>query len=191
MRSLRYVAMSVVALAMLLQSPLLFTSRASAQELPPVVSARSSISVKVDDVKFHELYNFTTDLHNDTLWFPDVAETIVINEAPVNTAPVGRVYLQRSYFAGFPLDTRVEVVDNVGQRYYEINGVGMFATYNAKYHFDPVKGGKGGIFTLETVFTAPGITEEGLTYLLTTAMQNILDYYGSEGEITMNYFEIL
>lgn len=161
-------------------------SKAKAQALPPSVTAYSSISVKVNGVSASTLYDFVTDLQNDPLWFPNVAETEVVNPGGANG--VGKIYIQRSYFNGIPLDSTVEVKSAYRPWYYYIEGAGPVATYKALYTFYPTW--QGGVFTLSTEFTAPGIDEPSLTYLLNTAMQNILNHYSTTGTIKMNFFYI-
>jgi hypothetical protein len=180
---------TVAAFAIVLQAPLsVGLGKVKAQEVPPVATAYSSISVTVDNQKYYDLFNFTTELQNDPLWFPNVGETVLIQEGGPNL--VGRKYIQRSYFNGIPLDSTVEVKSAMRPFYYYIEGAGPVATYKALYTFNPTYTGAGK-FTLTTEFTAPGITAEAMTYMLNLAMQNILTHFQSTGTIHMNFLYIV
>lgn len=97
--------------------------------------------------------------------------------------------VQISYFNGIPLESIVEVKSALPPFFYYIEGAGPVAEYKALYTFYNASS-TDGVFTLTTEFTAPGITEESLTYLLNQAMQNILNYYNTTGTITMNFIYI-
>lgn len=181
---------SAVASVMLLSVAFGFlASKVSAQALPPAVTAYSSITVKVNGVSYKTLYDFTTDLTNDELWFPNVEETVVVNGPTNPYTKKGTKYIQRSFFNGIQLDTEAVVTRDLPKVYYELKGVGPVASYDAYYTFLPTR--NGGSFTLTTKFVSPGITEESLTFLLETAMQNILDYYNTTGSIRLNYLHIV
>lgn len=181
---------SAVASVMLLSLAFGFlANKVSAQALPPAVTAYSSITVKVNGVSFRTLYDFTTDLTNDELWFPNVEETILV-QGPTNPrTKKGTKYIQRSFFNGIQLDSEAVVTRDVPKYFYELKGTGPVASYDAYYTFLPVR--NGGSFTLTTKFVSPGITEESLTFLLESAMQNILNYYGATGSIKMNFLHIV
>jgi len=172
-------------------SPVLFTQLSvKADTLPPVVTAYSSISVKVDGVSFEKLYNFTTDLHNDSLWFPNVASTLQTQDANKPGSKVGIEYIQVSSFNGIELDTNVKVVGDKHPLLFMIEGNGPVANYTALYTFTPSREGNAGVFTLTTKFASPGITKEILTFLLTQAMQNIISHFNTTGEVTLHYMVI-
>lgn len=180
------IIVAVVAFAAVF-SPLV--SIVKAQALPPAATAYSSISVKVNGVSASSLYNFTTDLTNDHLWFPNVEETVVVQGPTSPNSKKGTTYIQRSYFNGIQLDSTAVVTGDIKNIYYELKGNGPVASYDAYYTFVPTY--NGGIFTLTTKFVSPGITEENLTYLLNTAMQNILDHYNTTGQIHMNFMYVV
>lgn len=167
-------------------SPLV--SLVTAQAMPPAATAYSSISVKVNGVSANTLYNFTTDLTNDHLWFPNVEETVIVQGPTSPYSKKGTKYIQRTYFNGIQLDTTAKVTGDLKGIYYELEGTGAVANYNAYYTFIP--GINGGTFTLTTKFVSPGITEENLTYLLNTAMQNILNHYNTTGRISMHFIYV-
>lgn len=180
--------MFFAAAILVLQAPLfLFNGNVNAQELPPPVTAYSSISVRVNGVSAANLYNFTTNLENDSLWFPNVEETEVVT--PGGIFGIGKVYKQISYFNDIPLESTVEVKSALPTFFYYIEGAGPVANYKALYTFQNASA-TDGVFTLTTEFTAPGITTEALTFLLTTAMQNILNHYQTTGTINMNFIYI-
>src|SRR5260221_6738785 len=139
----------------------------------PTTTAYSSISVTVDNVSFKDLYDFTTDLHNDSSWFPNVQETVQTKDADKPNSKTGIEYNQISFFNTIELDTHVVVKGDVNSHLFYIEGTGPIATYNALYTFHPASHG-GGTFTLTTKFTSQGLTEPILTYLLNFAMQNII-----------------
>lgn len=185
--SVNLAVIATVAVFSALLSPLV--SVVEAQALPPAVTAYSSISVKVNGVSSFELYNFTTDLTNDHLWFPNVEETVLVQGPTSSYSKKGTQYIQRSYFNGIQLDSTAKVTGDLTGFYYELKGVGPIASYDAYYTFFPGFNGNG-TFTLTTKFVSPGITEENLTYLLNTAMQNILDHYNTTGNINMNFMYV-
>lgn len=160
---------------------------ATAQDLPPAVTAYSSVSVRVDNISFIQLFNFTTNLDNDILWFPNVEETQLIHTGP-NGQLAGSVYIQRSYFNGIPLDTTVNVKQAQWPFLLYSEGSGPIASYKALYTFTPSL--RGGVFTLTTEFVSPGITRDNLSAMLTLAMQNILNYYNTTGKVSINFIYI-
>lgn len=179
---------AVLVCVVLVYTPVLLIGQVvKAQELPPVQTGYSSISVRVDEVHFKDLYEFVTDLNNDSLWFPGVEETVVVDEGGMFGE--GKIYLQRSFFEGVALDTVVTVKDVRYPMMYYIEGVGPVASYKATYTFGPATQ-SAGVFTLTTEFSAPGLTEEALEGLIRLGMQNLLDYYQSTGEITLHYLYI-
>lgn len=177
----------LVALAVTIFSPTSLVSTKA--QLPPTVTAYSSITVNVNGMSSKTLYDFTTDLQNDELWFPNVEETILVQGPTSPFSKKGTKYIQRSFFAGIQLDTDVTVTRDLKNLYYELKGIGPIASYNAYYTFLPSQ--NGGKFTLTTKFVSPGITEESLSQLLTLAMQNILNYYNTTGTIKMNFLYIV
>ncbi len=186
-KSLGTVLMSGVFVAVAVLSPI--ATSVSAQQLPPSVTAYSSITVKVDGVSYKTLYNFTTDLLNDELWYPGVAATTLVS-GPVNPpSKTGTKYIQTSYYNGIELNSNIEVKGSIPNFYHFAVGAGPIASYDAYYTFNPNR--TGGSFTLTTKFVSPGITEENLTESLTVAMQNILDHFNATGTIRMNFLHIV
>lgn len=185
-KTLGVVSLSFVFMLVAIISPI---ARVSAQSLPPSVTAYSSITVKVDGVNFRTLYDFTTDLLNDELWYPGVVATTQISGPTNPPSKVGAKYLQTSIFGGIELFTDIEVKGSIPNFYHYAVGIGQLARYDAYYTFNP--NSNGGSFTLTTKFVSPGITEENLTESLTTAMQNILNYFNTTGTIRMNFLYIV
>lgn len=145
-------------------------------------TARISVTVTANGVSAEELYNFTTDLHNDALWFPNVSETVQTSGPTKPNSKVGTEYDQITFFGDLELRTHAIITADSAGHHLRLQGSGPIATFDSQYLYHPANDGSG-TFTLNSSFTAPGITEEALTFLLTQAMQNILTHFNTTGEI--------
>src|SRR5258708_6975558 len=88
---------SIVSSLVLMAAPVTIIA-APAVHADAIPTAYSSITVKADGVSYKDLYNFTTDLHNDSSWFPNVSETIQTKDATNPPSKAGIEYTQISFF---------------------------------------------------------------------------------------------
>jgi hypothetical protein len=163
-----------------------FATPAYAQEAPQVSTFVSSVSVRVDNVKYQDLYDFVTDIRNDQLWYPGILNTTVLQTGK-NGKKVGTRYHQIATVDGvLTTNTYIDVLAAKKNKYYLIHGDGDIADYDALYTFEKAGNG-GGVFTLTSRYTVPGLTEEQFAGYIQYALGGLLRYYNSPGAVTINY----
>ncbi len=169
----------------LLAVPLAITSQVQAQTLPPAATIYSSVSVYVDDVNFVTLHDFITDLDNDILWFPGIVSTELIVDGNKPGA-IGNQYYQIADFGGITTYTTIDVISEVRPFTFLIEGSSAISEYTAFYVVTPQHNG-GAVFTLNSVYTAPGLTEETFSGLISYALGGLLTHYNSAGHVEANF----
>lgn len=170
--------------AILLLVPLGFSVSVEAQTLPPANTIYSSISVYLDDVDQATVYNFVTDLLNDELWFPGIVSTELISQGA--NPPVGNEYFQVANFGGLITETDIEVLSAYSPYTFFIRGISPITDFWAFYTVTPQYGG-GAVYTLTSIYTAPGLTEENFPALITGALSGLLTYFESDGHVEVNF----
>jgi hypothetical protein len=162
---------------------------ASAETLPPRLKIYSSVSVRVDSVPKNQLYSFVTNINNDALWYPGIISTAVIHTGP-NGSLVGTQYSQvAAVNESLTTTTIIDVLSAKKNTYYLIKGDGDFADYTALYTFTAASNG-GGVFTLNSVYDAPGLTQETFEQYITYALSGLLRYYNSTGDVHVNFIYV-
>jgi hypothetical protein len=179
---------SLAVLVVTLITPLSIAGGVSAQAVP-VDTINVSVSVRVDGVSKNTLYGFLTNLENDALWYPGIISSEKVKSGPRGRL-VGSRYHQVAYVTPtLTTNTDIDVLGAVSNNLFLIKGDGDLADYTALYTFSKAANGSG-VWTLTAQYKAPGFTEEIFRQYITFAMNSLIAYYNTTGEVTVHYLNI-
>ncbi len=137
-------------------------------------------TVKLDNVSFDDLYNFTGDLRNDASWFPAVTNVTRLN----GDGGLGSNYSYTFDFGGFLLTNNVELIEFSPQEFRFDHSTGPFPS-DGLVTWQKVDGG-----SEYTIYGAlplgPGITFDQVKGLIAFSYSNLLHHFNTTGTITVN-----
>lgn len=172
-----------VAIALVLAVPIIsisLFSSASAQSFNPV-TLYSIGSVKVNNISKADLYNFTTDLQNDSSFYPGVESTVLV-QAGDPVTKVGEIYIQRGTFGGFPFETTIEVTGGKNSVYVRLKGTGPGVSYDSVNAYYSTPDG-GAIFSTTAIITGIGLTPEFQDQFVQASFGALLNVIGKTGTV--------
>ena len=185
-------SLALVAVSVFAFGGIMLPTKVQAEEDPQLTSILTTAAVEVEGVTIDELFDFTTDLRNDYLYWGDaVAGTELIQEGWRGIASAGTQYEQQGEWVGYPFHNIIEVSEGKqhGMRRYIIfhseSVIVDGLEYNATYQFE--KTWNGARFIVTAVSTSYGITEDQMIAWHDLALTNYLNLFGGEGEILWNY----
>lgn len=138
-------------------------------------------SVTVNNISVSDLFEFTSDGRNDIYWYPGVTASVRTS----GNGGAGTTYTQSIDFGGFALTSYLEILAKVPNKAIVQKATGAFENY-AMYVYTRGANGSARLTIYSAVKKAPGVTAEGLEYILNATFPILLNYLGKTGTFTVN-----
>ena len=142
----------------ILASPLGLATSAKAQALPEPSTVFSHITTRIDSMNREELFEFGTDLRNDSLFWIGIEHTEIIQPGNDGLISEGTIFHQSGNFGGAPFLNEITVTKYNYPLFMEIEGISLIVNgieYSSKLSFKNDSNG-GALFQVTSFSTAPG-----------------------------------
>lgn len=137
-------------------------------------------SVTVNNMNVPQLFNFTSNGENDIYWYPGVIGSVKTS----GNGGAGTKYTQTLDFGGVTLTSYLEILGRIPNNLVVQKATGAFENY-AIYVYTPAPKGGATLTIYSAVKKAPGVTVEGLEFILNNTFPMLLNYLGKTGTFSV------